>query len=66
VGARLAGESSANIAGERRSYFGISVSCEEGAIALVTLVGPRVRFGCAKPTTREACDRLLRSISGAR
>ncbi|HYQ29184.1 MAG TPA: hypothetical protein VER04_18260 [Polyangiaceae bacterium] len=63
---RLGLDSSSNIYGERRSYYGISASCEEGAISLVTLVDGRVRIGCAKPTTREACDRLLRHISQAR
>jgi hypothetical protein len=63
---QLGSESSANIYGERRSYYGISASCEEGTIALITLSGGRVRIGCAKPTTRQACDLLLRNISQAR
>lgn len=56
----------ANIQGEYRSYYGISASCDEGAIALITLEGGRVRIGCAKPTTLEACNRLLRNISQSR
>lgn len=63
---QLGGESSLNIYGERRSYYGVSASCEEGTIALITLVGGRVRIGCAKPTTPQACDLLLRNISQAR
>jgi len=62
----LGGESSLNIYGERRSYYGISASCAKGTIALITLVGGRVRIGCAKPTTSQACDLLLRNISQAR
>jgi hypothetical protein len=46
-----------------RSYYGISASCREGTIALMTMVGGTVRIGCTKPTTREACDALLRNIS---
>ena len=63
---QLGRDSSATIEGERRSYFGISASCEAGTIALITLVGGRVRIGCAKPTTRQACDLLLRNISQVR
>jgi hypothetical protein len=63
---QLGRESSANIYGERRSYYGISASCEEGTIALISAVGGRIRIGCAKPTTRQACDLLLRNISQAR
>ena len=59
-------QSSPNIGGERRSYHGITASCEEGIIALITLVGGAVRVGCTKPTTREDCDLLLRKISEAR
>jgi hypothetical protein len=63
---RIGSESSVNIGGERRSYHGISASCDEGSIALITLVGGKVKLGCAQPTTREDCDRLLRRISQAR
>lgn len=63
---QLGAESSSNIHGERRSYYGISASCQEGTIALITLVAGRVRIGCAKPTTSQACDLLLRNISEAR
>jgi hypothetical protein len=59
-------DSRTNIHGEARSYYGVTASCEEGTIALITLVGGRVRIGCAKSMTREACDRLLRNISRAR
>ena len=60
---QLGNQSSHNILGESRSYYGIVASCDEGTIALITLVGGRVRIGCAKPTTRQACDSLLRNIS---
>ena len=63
---QLGNEFSANIFGERRSYYGVSASCREGTIALVTLVDARVSIGCAKPTTRQACDLLLHNISQAR
>lgn len=63
---QIGSESSHNIHGERRSYYGISASCVEGAIALITLAGGRVRIGCSKPTTARACDQLLRNISEAR
>ena len=64
---RLGLESSTNnIYGERQSYYGVTATCREGTIALITLVGGAVRIGCTKPTTREACDLLLRNISGAR
>jgi hypothetical protein len=59
----LGATSGANIQGEYRSYYGISASCYDGTIALITLEGGRVRIGCAQPTTREACDSLLRDIS---
>lgn len=60
---RIGDEYVHNVLGEGRSYFGVSASCREGTIALITLVGGRVRIGCAKPTTHEACDRLLRNIA---
>jgi hypothetical protein len=62
----LGRESTVNIYGESRSYYGITASCYEGTIALITLVGGRVSIGCAKPTTRDACDLLLRNIAQAR
>src|SRR5713101_8318739 len=62
----LGSESSVNIGGELRSYYGISASCEEGSIALITTEGGVVRIGCAKPSTRQDCDLLLRKISQAR
>ena len=55
-----------NIGGELRSSYGVSASCDEGTIALVTLVGGHVCIGCLKPVTRERCDALLRQISEAR
>jgi len=55
-----------NIYGERRTWYGVSATCEEGTIALVTMVDERVRIGCAKPTTRTQCDALLQKISEAR
>jgi hypothetical protein len=63
---RLGGRSRLTIAGQRRSYYGISASCEEGVIALVRLSGDRVSIGCAKPTTSQACEHLVRNISLAR
>jgi len=60
---QIGNQSSHNILGESRSYYGIVASCDEGTIALITLEGGRVRIGCAKPTTRQACDALLRNIS---
>jgi hypothetical protein len=60
----LGARSGEDIGGGYRSYYGISASCEEGTIALITLEGGGVRIGCAKPTTRQACDSLLREIAG--
>lgn len=59
-------QSSPNIGGLGFGYYGISASCDEGTIALLSLVGGRVRVGCAQPTTRESCDALLRRISESR
>ena len=63
---QLDSEFSADILGERRSYYGVSASCGEGTIALLTLDDGRVSVGCVKPTKREACSLLLRNISQAR
>jgi hypothetical protein len=63
---KLGGQSSLNIYGERRSYYGITASCYEGTIAIITVVGGSVLIGCAKPTTIEACNQLLRDISESR
>jgi hypothetical protein len=63
---QLGRQSSINIYGESRSYYGVTASCAEGTIALITLVGGRVSIGCTKPTTRQACDLLLRNIAQAR
>jgi hypothetical protein len=54
------------VAGELRFFYGVTATCDEGTIALVTLAGGRVRVGCAKPSTRERCDFLLQEISEAR
>jgi len=62
----LGNANGANILGEYRGYYGISASCAEGTIALITLEGGRVRIGCAKPTTIQACESLLRDISASR
>jgi len=62
----IGASSSLNIYGEMRSYYGVSAACEEGTIALITLVGGSIKIGCAKPTTRAACDQLLRNIAAAR
>jgi hypothetical protein len=63
---RLDGQTTANIHGERRSYYGVTASCYEGTISLITLVGGSVLIGCAKPTTQPACNQLLRDISESR
>jgi hypothetical protein len=62
---KLGLQATQNIYGERRSYHGVTASCFEGTIALITLADGRVRIGCAKPTTFQACDRLLRNIAQA-
>jgi hypothetical protein len=62
----LGSEATPNIGGQLRRFYGISASCEEGVIAIVTLAGDRVRIGCARPMTREDCDLLLRKIVQAR
>lgn len=61
----LGEQSIQNIYGERRSYYGISASCREGTIALITLVNGHALIGCAKPTTYQKCDQLLRDIAKA-
>jgi len=60
---QIGSQTTFSIHGERRSFFGVSASCREGTVAIITLKGGRVRIGCAKPTTHEACDALLRSIA---
>jgi hypothetical protein len=62
----LGSESTPNIGGQLRTFHGISAACEEGVIAIVTLVDYRVRIGCARPITPERCDLLLRKIAHAR
>lgn len=62
----LGSSSSQNIHGEMRSYYGISATCDEGSVALITLEGGGVRIGCSKPTSRQACDLLLRRIAQGR
>lgn len=62
----LDGETTSTIHGERRSYYGVTASCYEGTISIITLVGGGVRIGCAKPTTLEACHQLLHDISASR
>jgi hypothetical protein len=64
--ARLGSESSPTIGGLRHQWYGISAACDEGTIAIVTLVGGRVKIGCPRPMTQEDCDGLLRRISEAR
>ena len=63
---KLNGSTSSNIHGERRSYYGVTASCYEGTISLITLVGGSVLIGCAKPTTIQACEQLLHDISESR
>lgn len=63
---QLGKRSEQNIGGELRYWYGVSASCDEGTIAVVTMVGGHVRIGCTKPTTRDRCSELLRRISEAR
>jgi hypothetical protein len=49
-----------------RLVHGISASCDEGTLALITLQGSRVRIGCEKPIERRHCEELLRKIAEAR
>jgi hypothetical protein len=63
---RLGGKTSFTIQGERRTYFGVTASCYQGTISIITLVGGGARIGCAKPTTIQACNQLLRDISESR
>jgi hypothetical protein len=63
---KLGGKMRYNIFGESRTYYGVTARCYEGTISLITLVGGRVRIGCAKPTTLQACNQLLRDISESR
>jgi hypothetical protein len=63
---KIGSQTSFDIEGERRSYFGVMASCDDGMIALITLEGGRVSIGCAKPTTLGACNALLRDISAGR
>ncbi len=48
--------------GWARLRRGVTAQCDEGTIAIIALENA-VRVGCEKPTTRERCDALLRSIS---
>jgi hypothetical protein len=52
--------------GVLRRWNGVSATCEEGTVAIITLVGEHVRIGCTKPTTRADCDALVQKISEAR
>ena len=54
------------VVGQRRLYYGVTASCWEGTISIITWEGGNVRIGCAKPTTIEACNQLLRDISESR
>jgi hypothetical protein len=60
---KIGEQSTQNIYGERRSYHGVTAYCFEGTLALITMQGGRVRIGCAKPTTFQACDKLLHDIA---
>lgn len=62
----LDAETTRNIYGESRAYYGVTASCYEGTISIITLVGGSVLIGCAKPTTLQACNQLLQNISGSR
>jgi hypothetical protein len=63
---RQRGPSSFTILGQRRSYYGVTATCYEGTISLVTVADGSVRIGCAKPSTLQACNQLLRDISESR
>lgn len=63
---KLGGQTTRNIYGERRTYYGVTASCYEGTISLITLVGGGVRIGCARPTTLQACNQLLHDIAESR
>lgn len=63
---RLGSKTRFTIQGERRSYYGISASCYEGTIAIAKLANGAFRIGCAKPTSLQACNQLLRDISESR
>ena len=63
---KIGSQTSFDIQGEVRRYFGVSAACYDGTIAIITLEGGGVRIGCAKPTTLDACNALLRNISEGR
>ena len=44
----------------------LAVALTYSTVAIITLVGERVRIGCTKPTTRADCDALIQRISEAR
>jgi hypothetical protein len=60
---KLGETTSFTIEGERRTHYGVTAACYEGTISIITLQGGSVRIGCAKPTTIQACNQLLRDIS---
>jgi hypothetical protein len=62
---KLGSKTRFTIQGERRTYYGVTASCYEGTISLIRLAGGGVRIGCAKPTTIQACNRLLHDISAS-
>lgn len=62
---KLGSEFRFTIEGERRFYYGVTATCYEGTISIITLQDGGARIGCAKPTTIQACNRLLRDISEA-
>jgi hypothetical protein len=63
---RLGSRYESVVGGFRRDWYGVSASCDGENVAIITLAGERVRIGCARPSTRDQCDRLLERISEAR
>lgn len=46
---KLGSEVRFTIEGERRFYYGVTATCYEGTISIITLQGGGARIGCAKP-----------------
>jgi len=63
---RLGHSSKGVISGIVEQRYGVSASCEEGTLALITVEHDRVRIGCPKPKMRRQCDALLEKIAESR
>ena len=50
--------------GETRISYGVSASCDDATLALISLAWGHVRIACERPHTRAQCDALLAKISG--